>query len=361
MSNRKQDKPTKKLVKWIVSILVILIAVVGISTFVYVNQSLQPYNVSDQSKKTVNIPEGATNRDAAIILEKSGLIKNSTIFTYWAKFNHYDGFKAGDYSLSPSMTLSDIVNSLQNGLNKATEGQIVIKEGDDIDDIATSFDKNGKFKKQDFLDLVNNKDFIKKLAEKYPNLLNGLIDRNNLRYLLEGYLYPASYDIFSYSKLEDIVTTMVDKTNQEMTPFYDQIKSQNKTVHDVLTLASLVEKEGVSDNDRAKIAGVFDNRLDQGMTLGTDISVLYALNQHKTMLSIDDTKVDSPYNLYQNKGIGPGPFAMPSESSIKAVLNPADRDQSYLYFVADLKTGKVYYSKTYDEHIATNTSLGQQN
>ncbi len=122
------------------------------------------------------------------------------------------------------------------------------------------------------------------------------------------------------------------------------------TIQQVLTLSSLVEREGVSTKDRRKIAGVFLNRIAANMPLQSDISVLYAINKHKKNLSMKDLQSNSPYNLYKNAGYGPGPFNNPSLDSIKAVLNPSERSEGYLYFVANTKTGKIYYSKTLDEH-----------
>ncbi|MBA1394486.1 endolytic transglycosylase MltG, partial [Lactobacillus sp. XV13L] len=116
---------------------------------------------------------------------------------------------------------------------------------------------------------------------------------------------------------------------------------------------------GVTEKDRRMISGVFFNRIDQNMPLQSDISVMYALNKHKRKLSNKDTSVKSPYNLYKNTGFGPGPFNTPSINSVLAVLNPAQRDKGYLYFVADLKTGKVYYSTNYSQHLETDSSIGQ--
>ncbi len=143
---------------------------------------------------------------------------------------------------------------------------------------------------------------------------------------------------------------MVKASDDVMSSYYQKITEEKLTVHQVLTLASLVEKEGVTDSDRQKIAQVFFNRLAQAMPLQSDISVLYALDEHKEHLSDKDTQVDSPYNLYTNKGYGPGPFNNPSEKAINAVVNP-DINVSDLYFLADVETGKVYFAKTYEEHL----------
>ena len=170
-----------------------------------------------------------------------------------------------------------------------------------------------------------------------------------VKYKLEGYLFPATYDYLSEYTIEEIITTMVSKTNEVMKSYRQKIEESDLDVHSVLTLASLVEKEGVNLEDRKRIASVFLNRLEEGMPLQSDISILYALDEHLEYVTIENTEVDSPYNLYKNKGLGPGPFDNPSEESIKATLEPEETD--YLYFLADLTTGDVYFSKTFEEHL----------
>ena len=154
---------------------------------------------------------------------------------------------------------------------------------------------------------------------------------------------------------------MVATTNQRLKPYYAEIKNKNYTVQQVMTLASLVEGEGVTNRDRRKFAGVFLNRIAKNMAIQSDVAVKYALNTHKKNLYYKDLEVDSPYNLYVNKGYGPGPFNAPSLQSIQAVLNPAEQSKGYLYFVANLKTGKVYYSKTYAQHLALTAKLADAN
>ncbi len=154
---------------------------------------------------------------------------------------------------------------------------------------------------------------------------------------------------------------MVAKTNEMLSPYYSKISERHYTVQQVLTLASLVEREGVTPKDRYKIAGVFENRLEKNMKIQSDISVLYALGKHKQNVTYKDLEVDSPYNLYQNEGMGPGPFNNPSIASVKAVLDPVDKDKGYLYFIANMKTGKIYFSKTYEEHQALTKKLEKDN
>lgn len=209
--------------------------------------------------------------------------------------------------------------------------------------------------------LVNDQEFLNELKDKYPALLTSAVDAKEVRYKLEGYLYPATYFVQKNETLKQLVEQMVSKTNEVLTPYYGQISQKKMSVQQVLTLASLVEREGVTPEDRYKIAGVFENRLEKDMMIQSDISVLYALGKHKAHVTFKDLKVDSPYNLYRNKGMGPGPFNNPSVDSVKAVLNPVDKDKEYLYFIANMKTGKVYFSKTYAEHLALTKKLEKDN
>src|SRR5699024_9215314 len=145
----------------------------------------------------------------------------------------------------------------------------------------------------------------KKMQKKYPALLDSSMKQKNVRYHLEGYLFPAKYDLYKSTTLKQLVEQMLDKSYSVYKPYFKAIKDSDMTVHPALTLASLAEREGATPTDRAKIAGVFFNRLDIDMPIQSDISVMYALNTHKKSLSNKDTSVDSPYNLYIHSGFGP--------------------------------------------------------
>jgi UPF0755 protein len=355
-----EKKAASRIVYWIVGIISILIVVIGFMTYRYVHTSLEPFNTSDKTKVEVKIPIGSSNKEIAAQLQNRKIIKSASVFNYYIKTHNYTNFQAGDYYLSPSMTLDQIVTQLQKGYSdRKVTGKVLVKEGVTVEEIGDVVAKNTKWSKKQFLALMKNESFMKSLAKKYPELLTSAMAAKDVRYRLEGYLFPLTYSVYDGDTLKDLVTSMVKATDEKLSGSYSTIKEQKLTVQQVLTLASLVEREGVKESDRKKIAGVFFNRLAIEMPLQSDISVMYALNTHKESLTNKDTAVKSPYNLYKNAGYGPGPFNSPSMQSILAVLEPSDRDQNYLYFVANLKTGKVYYSHTYDEHLATNASLDQ--
>lgn len=353
-----QEAGSKKVTRWIASVLGVLFVLMVLGGGIYTVYALQPVNRHNDDVVNVHIPEGATNSQIASILKEKGLIRNVTVFNIWLKTHSTANFQAGDFYISPSMNNKQIVSQLQGG-TRPISGHVLVKEGETIDEIADTVAKNTKYSRKDFLNLMKDESFIKSLAKRYPKLLSSSMKKTNVRYHLEGYLFPARYDVYQGASLKELVTQMVQKEDEVLQPYYSAIKKKHLTVQEVLTLASLVEREGVKDSDRRKIAGVFFNRLDAGMPLQSDISVMYALNKHKRSLTLKDVRVKSPYNLYIHKGYGPGPFNNPSLNSISAVLNPEDRSANYLYFVADLKTGKVYFSHTLDEHEARNSSLGQ--
>lgn len=349
-SRKKEDRVVHKIVWVIVLALVIVGGVFGFSTYRYVKSSLQPLSSDKNKTVALSIPIGSSNKEIGEILEKDKVIRSGMVFNYYMKFNNQDGFQAGKYVFSPSMTLDEIADHLKKGKSIAGQVKFTVPEGYDIDQIATAIEKKTRFNKKDFLTLIKDEDFFDQLKKDYPDLLTEAGKAKKLRYRLEGYLFPATYDASQNVSLKEMVTQMVAKTNEVMTNYYEAIDKSELNVHEVLTLASLVEKEGVTEKDRQMIAQVFFNRTKADMPLQSDISVLYALGEHKETVTYDDLEVDSPYNLYTNKGYGPGPFDNPSEQAVKAVLNPKKND--YYYFVADVSTGKVYYAKTYEEHNA---------
>ncbi|APX72555.1 endolytic transglycosylase MltG [Companilactobacillus allii] len=359
----KERSVANHIAYWIVGVIAVLAVVVAIIGFNYVNSSLQPYNSNNKEDVVVRIPIGSSSKEIAKKLESDEVIKSATVFNFYIKAQNYTDFQAGYYTFKQSMPLSQIVKQLQKGGSSEPTGTasdtVLVPEGITIDQIGDRIQKSTSFKKKDFLKLMKNKKYLKQLQSKYPQLLDSTMSKTNVRYHLEGYLFPATYGVYKGLTLKELVNQMVQKEDEELQPYYSTIKEKGYTVQQVLTLASLVEREGVKKTDRRKIAGVFFNRMDVNMPLQSDISVMYALNTHKTRLTNKDTSVKSPYNLYKNTGYGPGPFNTPSLQSIEAVLDPADRSENYLYFYANLKTGKVTFSHTLAEHESGYAKTGQ--
>lgn len=349
---RKEDRVVRKIV-YILTIGILIIAgILAISGYNYVNAGLKPLDRNDKKLVQVEVPSGSSNRQIGDILEEEEVIRDGMVFNFYTKFKNLTNFQAGYYQFSPNMTLDQISKELQQGgsaepLDDASK--LTIPEGYDVDQIASLIAKKTDFKKEDFIKVMKDEKFFDQLKSQYSDLLTDAGNAKDVRYRLEGYLFPATYNVHKNRSLEDLVTQMVDTTNQILTPYYSQIKEKGLNVQEVMTLASLVEKEGVTQSDRKKIAQVFFNRIEAQMPLQSDISILYALGEHKELVTYKDTEVDSPYNLYTNSGYGPGPFDNPSQEAILAVLDPTETEA--YYFVADISTGKVYYAKTYEEHM----------
>ena len=368
--NKKKKKVTAgKIITVIVVLLILVVGGTGWYGYNFVKSGIQPLDSKNTAVKSISIPAGSSSKQIGEILQRQSIIKNGMIFQYYTKFKNYSEFKSGYYNLSPNMSLSTIASKLEEGRTEKpvapTLGKILIPEGYTLTQIAkavtvnsNSQEKNAKtpFSEADFMKTVQDPTFIAKMVKAYPKLFASLPTKDSgIKYQLEGYLFPATYDYTKSSTVESVIENMIKTMNAQLTPYYDTMTQKNLTVNDVLSLAALVEKEANNDDDRRNVAATFYNRMNQGMTLGSNLSILYAEGKlgEKTSLAEDaniDTNLDSPYNLYANTGFGPGPVDSPSLSSIKAVLNPAQND--YLYFVADVTTCKVYFAKTLEEQNA---------
>lgn len=351
----KERKKEVKLVRRITSVIALIalaiLLVVGFSSYKYVTNALKPVNKEATKEITVEIPMGSGITTIASILENKGIIKNASIFKYYAKFKNESQFQAGSYTMTQAMTLDEIIESLKTGkVYREPLFTITVPEGLTLDQIAAAVAKKTDYTAEQFMEKVTNKEFIETMVADYPNLFTDEIYGENIRYALEGYLYPATYPFYEEKpSLEAIIDTMIAATNNIVSNYSAALEEQEMTVHELLTFASLLEKEATAQTDRETIASVFYNRLKIDMPLQTDPTVLYSLGSHKDRVLYEDLEVDNPYNTYKNVGLPPGPIAGPGKVSIEAALNPSVTD--YLYFLAD-ESGVNHFAKTYDEHLA---------
>ena len=365
---KRQNKVARNIVLTVLLIVMIGVGVTGFVGYNYFSSALKPIDANSTEYVTVEIPAGSSSKEIGEILEKNGLIKNAQVFNLYSKIRSYGNYQSGYYNLQKSMDLDSIAKQLQEGGTETPQppvlGKITIPEGYTLEQIAETVTanaaatskKNAKtpFSKEDFLNKVQDEDFIAKMLAKYPQLLATLPGKDSgVKYRLEGYLFPATYEYGKETTVEELIDQMLAAMNTNLSQYYSIIESKNLTVNEVLTLASLVEKEGSTDQDRKDIASVFYNRLNQAMPLQSNIALLYAQGKlgKKTTLKEDaeiDTNIDSPYNVYKNQGLMPGPVDSPSLSALEATINPSKTD--YLYFVANVETGVVYFANTYEEH-----------
>ena len=369
-SRKESVKPIKKKKKSrlkgffvTVFVLLILLGVGGFFGYRYVESALQPVDANSKQYVTVQIPEGANLQQIGDTLENSGLVKHGFIFSLYAKYKDYSDLKSGYYNLQKSMSTDDIIKELQKGGTPQPQevalANLTIPEGYTLDQIAQTVGQlQGDFKEpltaDAFLAKVQDETFISQLVAKYPTLLESLPTKESgVRYRLEGYLFPATYAIKESTTIESLIDEMVAAMDKNLSAHYTAIKEKNLTVNELLTIASLVEKEGLKTDDRKLIAGVFYNRLNLGMPLQSNIAILYAEGKLGQNISLADdaaidTTINSPYNVYTNLGLMPGPVDSPSLDAIEASINQTKSD--YLYFVANVQDGKVYFATTREEH-----------
>ncbi len=314
--------------------IIIMISIIGII-------AIYSYLISPVSDKTepviVNIKRGMTTQDIGKLLQEKGLIRNAALFRTIAKIQNLEkSLQAGEYSLTPNMNLSSVVQKLSIG--EIVYVQFTVPEGFTLNQVATLLEekKIGKATK------------FKEYAAQYQiEYARGVAD--TVKYKVEGFTFPSTYKVANGVSEKDILDMMVGEFETKLTPAMRKRASEmDMSIWDLITIASLVEKEAKLAKDRPLIARVFLNRIKLDMPLQSCATIQYILGYPKPELTIEDTKIDSPYNTYLHGGLPPGPIANPGLEAIQAVLYPADND--YLYFVAD-KDGGHRFSRTFAEHL----------
>lgn len=351
MQERKNEvKKVRKIVAIIAVAFVLVLGLIGLLGYSYVSSALKPVDPDATKTIAVEVPIGSSLSSIAALLEEKGVIKDARVFKYYAKFNNESQFQAGNYDLTQAMTLDELIESLKTGkVYREPVFTITIPEGYTLEQIGKVIEKKTSYTQKEFMDLVTSDEFVQQMMTNYPDLVTDAVLADTIRYDLEGYLYPATYSYFEENpSLESIVEEMVATMNNVVKNYMDVLTEKQMTVHELLTFASLLEEEATAQTDRETIASVFYNRIDEGMPLQTDPTVLYALGEHKDRVLYEDLEIANPYNTYKNKGLPPGPIAGAGKTSIEATLNPSSTD--YFYFLAD-KEGVNHFSKTYEEHL----------
>lgn len=349
----KEKMWTNRIVKIIIITILTIMIAGGLGGYFYVRHTLSSVDSSNDETVEVTVPIGSSTKDIASILKDKNIIHNDYIFDIYLRLQNVGDLQAGHFEFNQSMDAGDIVATLQKGgepIFEDIDTTITVIEGTNLEEISELIEDKTPFTAEEFMELVNDEAYIASLSQQFPTLLGDLTEVEGLRYPLEGYLFPATYDYIGGMTLEDLVTQMVSTMNLEFQAIREDLDQTWMTFHQVLTLASIVEREGITDEDRAMIAGVFLNRIEVGMPLQSDITILYALGEHKELVTLTDLEVESPYNLYMYTGLAPGPYNSPSMSSIMATIYPTYTD--YYYFVADLDTQEIYYSTNIDDHNA---------
>lgn len=344
--------------------LVVVIGTVIIVLCTYYNINMGPVS-NNTSLKEINI-EAGTIESIGITLKENNLIKNVTIFKLYTRLTSKTNLKAGIYNLSEDMGVKEIVEILEEGSKiNPDEISITFKEGINVRKIATLISDNTNNSYDSVLALMNDNDYIDSLIEKYWFLTDD-IKNSYIYYPLEGYLFPNTYRFTNKDiSIKDIFTKMLDETDRQLSKYKDKINSSDLSIHELITLSSIVELEGARASDRRAVAGVFYNRLNSSSypTLGSDATTYYASKIDDWTVSLTYKELNDCGNKYNtrcssNTGLPVGPICNPSTQSIEATLNPEKND--YYYFVADCQ-GSVYLSKTSAEHNNIINKLKREN
>ena len=311
---------------------------------------LSPVSSEDKDVSFI-VTEGESLNEIAHDLKEEGLIKNEKFFVAYLVLKDAKEIYAARYDLNTNMKLSQVVDILKNGGHNADEISITFKEGLNMRQIAKLIEEETNNSYEEVLALNYNNAYLNELIGKYSFITKN-IKNKDLYYPLEGYLFPDTYNFTSKSvSVKEIFNVMLDNFDKHIKKYEKSIKSSGYSVNQIVIMASIVELEGIDKNSRKDIAGVFYNRIDNKMSLGSDVTSYYGVKKDMTS-DITQSELDdnNPYNTRLSSMAGKlpvGPICNPSEVSIEAALKPSKHD--YLYFVAD-KNGKVYLTKNYETH-----------
>ncbi len=338
-TNKRNKKRKGKLGKPVIIIffiaLVILIGAVGITVLGAAKDT------DNKEYYNVTIPMGSGSSVIAEQLEDEGIIKSAFSFKVYSRLKGAgDDMKAGSYSLSPSMSVGLIIETLTTGDIKGIP--VTIIEGMTVLQIAEEFDAAGITTTEEFLEAEKNGNYDFRFMDQIP-------EENEYR--LEGFLYPNTYNFAKDTDAEVVINAMLKSFDENFTDKdYDQAEQLGYSVLEIITMASIVEKEAALDDERATVASVFYNRLDIGMTLGSDPTVNYITGKIGEEPTASDLEIDSPYNTRLNPGLPPGPICSPGAKSIEAALYPDETE--YLYFVVETRDSlNIVFTETYEEHL----------
>lgn len=315
------------------------------------------YNLSSVSNKKEEVvfivEEGDTYSSLSSTLKQVNMIKSEFFYKVYIKIHNPKNLQAGTYYLNKNMNVKKIVQTLNKGPHSSGKYiNITFKEGINMRRIVKLISDNTNISEEEIYKTLKDETYLNKIIEKYW-FLDDTIKNNKIYYSLEGYLFPDTYEVNVNGNITDIFGVMLDNMEKKLEPYKETILNSKYTVHEILTLASIVEMEAANSDDRAGVAGVFINRLNNGWSLGSDVTTYYGIKVDVSERDLYQSEIDTynDYNTRHAKMAGKlpiGPICIPSIDSLKAAINPTNHN--YYYFVAD-KNKKTYFFKNYNEHI----------
>ncbi|WP_167577562.1 endolytic transglycosylase MltG [Ammoniphilus sp. YIM 78166] len=325
-------------------VLLIIFGVIGVAgAYYYYQESLQP--TQPGPAVVVDIPPGSSTQKIAEILEENNLIRDSKTFVLYVRQSGKGSqLKAGQYEFTPGESVDRLLTKMVMGDVYQRTIQFTIPEGWTVPQIASFLAEKGWVNEEKFLQLVNEGEF------DFP-FVRGIPNDKSLGFRLEGYLFPKTYEVREGATEKEIIERMLAQFQTEWDPTWtDQLIQKNMSIHEAVTLASIVEREVIVDIEQAKVAGVYFNRLETDMLLQADATVQYALGKQKDIVTYKDLELDHPYNTYRYKGLPPGPIASPGRAALHSVVEP-EKHGYFFYVTKKDGSGEHYFSETYQQHL----------
>lgn len=348
----------KKVVLGVLGLIVIGMIIIA-SVFAWYNISINPVS-DDESIYEVEIAKGSTATSIAQQLEDEGIIKSALAFRIYVKLNNVSNFQAGNYELTKNMNVEEIIKLIQSGkVSGKNVVEITFVEGKNMRWIAKKIAENTNNTETQVFELLENKEYINSLIEKYW-FITDEVKNADIYYPLEGYLFPDTYQFENRDvTVEKIFEKLLNQMENKLEKYKEEIQKSTYSVHELLTVASIIENEAVFDKDRKDVSSVIYNRLKKGMAIQSDVTTYYAFKIEMGERDLTSSELNK-YNAYNTRGpnmegkLPVGPISMVGLSSIEAAISP--NETSYIFFVAD-KNGNVYFTRTYDEHLQKINSL----
>lgn len=321
---------------------IVLVGSVAVASTLWYQQELKPVDSASSQRITVTVEQGMSVEQIADLLQERGLIRSVRAFRLYLRFTGEDrGIKAGRFILQPSQSVQEIVDILRSG--RGEEIVLTIPEGYTVTDIDKLLVDSGLAEAGAFVRCAQECD----LSDVWflPESV-GLAERGGI---VEGYLYPDTYFVEAQQfDIEQFMRRLLHTFEQKVIEaFPEQLARSDRSLHEAITMASLIEKEASNDTERPIIAGILWKRYSEGLGLGVDATVRYILNKPTTAITVADLNTNSPYNTRKFRGLPPGPIASPGQQSIVAAFNPSETE--YWYYLHDPE-GRIYYAKTNEEH-----------
>ncbi|TMW74138.1 endolytic transglycosylase MltG [Alteribacter natronophilus] len=352
LENRAKEASLVRKIVLVCFVLIVLTVggVIG-GTYVFITNAIGPVDEDNDEVREVEIPMGSSSAGIGSILEDEGIVDNGTIFRYYVRYRNESGFQAGTYELSPSMNMDEIIESLKDGrIDEEYELNFTVPEGLWLEEVMAVIADNTEHEHEELMELMEDDEYLKELVGQFSILNGSILENENIRYPLEGYLFPARYDFTDDNpSKEEIIERMIARMQGVYNNVSEGAPDTDYSIHELLTVASIIEGEASGDDERGIISGIIDNRLsaENPMRLQMDPTAVYGYGERVSSPTQEQTRYENPYNTYVIDGLPPGPINNPGAESIRAAFDPEEHD--YRYFYHDTE-GNFHPSETYEDH-----------